>query len=170
MNPAQIHLALNHVPILLSITGATILLVGSLKNNDTIKLTAVYVLLCAAIFAVPVFLTGEGTEEIVEKIQGISQSDIEKHESSAKISLILIIATGIVALASAILKRKKASFKIAVTTSLILALASFGSFLQTAHSGGIIRHTELRSNSATQNQDSKNHEQPIKNESEKDEE
>ncbi|MBI2730168.1 MAG: hypothetical protein HYX40_05355 [Sphingobacteriales bacterium] len=150
MNAAQIHLALNHIPVLFSVTGAVLLIIALLRKNDLLKITAAYLLVGAAVFAIPVFLTGEGTEELVEELPGVSASIIEQHESIAKISLIIILITGIIALAGIILKNKEKFFKNIVRLSLLLALISFGTLAQTAHLGGMIHHTEIRKGNTTQ--------------------
>ena len=66
MNAAQIHLALNHAPLFLSIIGGGILILGMIKKNESFKNLSLYFLIAAALFTVPVFLTGEGTEVLVE--------------------------------------------------------------------------------------------------------
>jgi len=133
MNATQIHLALNHIPVLLSITGGLILLFGLIKKNTPVMRTALILLVAAALFTLPVYLTGEGTEEAVEKLPGVSENIIERHEDMALLSLALIFLTGFIAI-----------------VSLVIAFVSFGTFAQTAHLGGQIRHTELRS-SVSQN-------------------
>ena len=62
MNAAQIHLALNHAPLFLSVIGGGILILGMIQKNETIKTLSLFLLLAAALFTIPVFLTGEGTE------------------------------------------------------------------------------------------------------------
>jgi len=144
MNAAQIHLALNHAPLFLSITGGVILILGMIKKNDSFKNLSLYFLIAAALFTVPVFLTGEGTEELVENLPGVNETAIEEHEDMAKISLIIIIITGAIALLVIFLKKNTGIAKILFTGALLLSLASFGFMAQTAHLGGLIRHSELQ--------------------------
>ena len=154
MSTTQIHLALNHIPVLLSVTGALILLFGLLRKNTTVIQTALALLIAAALFALPVYFTGEGTEDSVENLPGVSENLIEEHEEMGLIALTLISITGIIALISfAVKSRIMLSRRIAIV-SLIVAFISFGAFAQTAHLGGQIRHTELRSNSTMQSSSS----------------
>src|SRR4026208_1330387 len=104
MNAAQIHLALNHAPLFLSILGGGILILGMIKRNDLLKNLSLFFLVAAAIFTAPVFLTGEGTDELVEHFPGVNKTAIERHEEMAKISLVIIIITGAIALLGIILK------------------------------------------------------------------
>lgn len=144
MNASQIHLALTHVPVVLSLVGLVVLVVSLLRKNDTLTKTAYYVFLFAGLFAIPVFFTGEGAEEVVEDIQGISEPVIEKHEGLASIALAALLAGGAFSLAG-LLFYKKASFsRIIKPVLLVVALAAAGFMVQTAHLGGQIRHTEIR--------------------------
>lgn len=149
MNAAQIHLALNHIPLFFSIIGGGILLLGILRKNEGFISISLYMLIAAALFTAPVFLTGEGTEELVEKAAGVNEAAIESHEEMAKIALIVIIATGVMALAGLFLRKKASLAKGVLLLTVLLSLASFGTMAQTAHLGGLIRHTELQAGSST---------------------
>lgn len=148
MNAAQIHLALNHAPLFLSILAAILLAFGLIKKNSSIATLSLYLMVAAAILTTPVFLTGEGTEELVENLPGVSENAIEKHEAMAKIALALIVATGVAALIAILLKSKERIWKAALVIAMLLSLFSFVAMAQTAHLGGLIRHSELQ-NSAT---------------------
>lgn len=145
MNAAQIHLALNHAPLFLSLIGGLLLILGMIRKNDSFKSVSLYMLVAAALFTAPVFLTGEGTEELVEKAAGVTESAIEQHEEMAKIALVVIIITGVLALAGLFLRKKETIGKALMTILVLFSLGSFGTMAQTAHLGGLIRHTELQS-------------------------
>jgi uncharacterized membrane protein len=162
MNASQIHLALNHAPLFFSITGGLILLYGYFKKNDSIKIMSLYFLIAAALFTIPVYLTGEGTEEMVEKLPGVSENMIEEHEEMAKIGLIVIIITGVVALASLFTRQKAGMFKTGLALCVLLSFASFGVMAQTAHLGGQIRHSEIRSGTLTAGETGKENEEKKK--------
>lgn len=149
MNAAQIHLALNHAPLFFSVAGGSILILGMIRKNETLKSLSLYLLVAAAIFTIPVFLTGEGTEEMVENLPGVTESAIEKHEGMAKISLAVIIAAGTISLIGLFLRKKAGVARYFFITALLLSLASFGTMAQTAHLGGLIRHTELQGGAAS---------------------
>lgn len=149
MNAAQIHLALNHAPLFFSIIGAGLLVLGMIKKNELLKTLSLYLLVAAALFTAPVFLTGEGTEELVEKAAGVTENAIESHEEMAKISLVIIIITGVMALAGLFTRKKESLSRIVLMAVVLLSLASFGTMAQTAHLGGLIRHSELQNAPAT---------------------
>jgi uncharacterized membrane protein len=148
MNAAQIHLALNHAPLLLSIIGGGILILGMINKNESFKNLSLYLLVAAAVLTAPVYLTGEGTEELVEHFPGVNESTIEKHEEMAKIALIIIIITGAIAFLGIMIKKNTGLAKLVFTGTLLLSLASFVAMAQTAHLGGLIRHSEIQNGTA----------------------
>lgn len=152
MNAAQIHLALNHAPLFLALTGGIILLFSFITKQPATRRIALYMLVAGALFTIPVYLTGEGTEELVEEIPGVSEGIIEQHEDMAKFSLIILLITGVAALVSLFVQNNKAIARAALIATTVLSLASFGVMAQTAHLGGQIRHSEIRNgNAATGN-------------------
>jgi uncharacterized membrane protein len=144
MNASQIHLALNHVPLFFSIAGGLTLIYGFIRKNDQTKSLSLYFMILAALFVIPVYLTGESTEETVENLPAVSESLIERHEGIAQVGLIVIISTGIAALITLIIKKKESLLKPLLMFCLVASIASFGVMAQTAHLGGQIRHSEIR--------------------------
>ena len=49
-----------------------------------LKRTAYLVLILAAVVAIPTFTTGEGAEEVVEKLAGIDENLIKNHQEVAE--------------------------------------------------------------------------------------
>ena len=144
MNAAQIHLALNHAPLMLSITGGVILIVGWISKNESFKILSLYFLMGAAVMTVPVFFTGEGTEELTEHLPGVNEKTMKEHESWAKIALTIIVVTGVLALTALLLRKKSVVVRFFFAGLLICAVLSFGAMAQTAHLGGLIRHSEVQ--------------------------
>ena len=151
MNSAQIHLALNHMPLLLSLLGGILLIIGMIKKNASFKSLSLYLLVAAALFTAPVYLTGEGTEEMVEHLTGVNESAIEKHEDMAKITMVIIAITGAISLIGLFLQKNIRFSKLILGIILVLSFASFGTMAQTAHLGGLIRHSELQNVSVSEN-------------------
>lgn len=169
MNASQIHLALNHVPLFFSFIGGLVLIYGFIRKNESVKILSLYFMIAAAVFTLPVYLTGEGTEEMIEKLPGISDGMIEEHEEMAKIGLIIIMITGVAALGALVLKKKTSFLKPALILCAIFSFASFGVFAQTAHLGGQIRHTEINNNSVSSTEsENANNESEDKNKNIKD--
>lgn len=151
MNSVQVHLALTHVPVILSFVGLIMLVIAFFIKNSTLTKTSYILLLVAGVAAMPVFFTGEGTEEAIENLPGVSESVIERHEEVAKLAMIAIAAAGLVALAALLLTRWQTTARVFKVVVLLLAVTSGGLMAQTAHLGGQIRHTEIRNGIALQN-------------------
>lgn len=152
MNATQLHLALTHVPVVLSIIGLVILIISFFRKNDTLTKTALWILLAAGIFTLPVYFTGEGTEEVVEGLPGVSEAIIERHEEFAKATLVLVSASGLLALAGMVAYAFGKFLMVIKVLTLLLAFVSAGAMAQTAHLGGQIRHSEIRSGAMAQGQ------------------
>ncbi len=151
MNSVQMHLALTHVPVILSFVGLTMLVVAFFIKNTPLTKTSYILLLVAGVAALPVFFSGEGTEDAIETLPGISDAIIERHEEVAKLAMISIAAAGLLALAGLFTFRWQIAARVFRTVVLLLAIVSGGLMAQTAHLGGQIRHTEIRNGVALQN-------------------
>jgi 4-amino-4-deoxy-L-arabinose transferase-like glycosyltransferase len=145
MNSVQMHLALTHVPVILSLVGLVMLMVALLKKNLTLTKTSYFIILIAGVAALPVFFSGEGAEEAVEHAPGVSEAIIEKHEEVAKLAMISIAAAGVFSLAALFFFGQRLVSRILKGMVLLVAVTSGGLMAQTAHLGGQIRHTEMRS-------------------------
>ena len=145
MNSSQIHLALTHVPVILSLIGLIILIIALIRKNDMLTKTSFYILLAAGLFALPVYFTGEGAEEVIEDLPGVSEGIIGKHEQFASISLTIILICGAMSLAAVFLYKSFSIARVMKYVVLLFAFASAVTMAKTAHLGGQIRHTEIQS-------------------------
>ena len=151
MNSVQVHLALTHVPVILSLVGLILLIVALILKNITLIKAAYMIIIIAGIAVLPVFLSGEGTEEAVEKLPGVSDAIIERHEEVAKLAMISMVAAGVFATAAMFSFQWSFATRVLRIVILFLALSAGGLMAQTAHSGGQIRHTEIRGGSTSLN-------------------
>jgi hypothetical protein len=144
MNASQIHLALTHVPVILSFIGLVVLIISLIRKNDTLTKTAFYIFLSAGLFALPVYFTGEGAEETVEELPGVSEALIGRHEQFANISLAIILICAVISVTALFLYKLTRALKFAKYLVLVFAFGSAAAMAQTAHLGGQIRHSEIR--------------------------
>ena len=144
MSSVQLHLALTHVPVILALLGFLMLTVNFFLKNDTLTKTAYVLLVAAGIAAIPVFLTGEGAEEAVENLPGVSENVIENHEDLAKLSMMAIAIAGAAALAALLAFNASFVNRYLKYGVFVLSMIAGGLMAQTAHLGGQIRHTEIR--------------------------
>jgi uncharacterized membrane protein len=144
MNQTHIHLLITHLPIFGSILGGLVLAHGIWTKSNQTKMAAYHVLIISSIGAVIAYLTGEGAEETVEKIQGVSEKIIEQHGDFAVYALVALCILGIAALLGLFFAfiNSTLSRSVAIIT-LVISLFSFGLIAYTGYLGGQIRHTEI---------------------------
>ena len=111
MNQAHYHLALNHLPIIIPMIGLLVLIGGFLTQSETVRRTACLIFVLGALATIPAIGTGEGAEEAVENISGISEITIHGHEEMAETFAVLSYILGLVALAAFWLSWKKTDNK-----------------------------------------------------------
>ncbi len=146
MDATHVHLMLTHGPIVGTIIGVIILLIGLFQNNKAVKNIALLLFVAMALISIPVFLTGEGAEETVEHMAGVSESIIHEHEELAEKAIWFIEILGFLALLNIFALAKTHAYTQAITiASLVMSLITFGLFVQVGNLGGQIRHSEIRS-------------------------
>jgi uncharacterized membrane protein len=146
MNGAHWHLVVNHLPIIFPIVGVIVMVTGLLSKSEAVKRTAFMIFIFGGFAAIVAMSTGEGAEEVVEKINGVTENYIESHEEAAKTFAILSYILGGISLLGlwASFKQNNFSSTISIGT-LVFAVVVLFFAKQTGTTGGEIRHTEIRS-------------------------
>lgn len=144
MNPAHLHLMLNHIPVLGTAFGLALLAWALFKRSEELKRVSLGVLVIVALFAIPAYLTGEPAEEAIEHLPGVNEDAIEEHEEAAKFAFAGDLVLGAVALGGLLVFRgsKPAPAWLHILV-LVLAVLVFAMMVRTANLGGHIRHPEL---------------------------
>jgi uncharacterized membrane protein len=151
MDQTHLHLLITHLPIFGSILGGLVLAYGIWKKSSHANNAAYLLLIISSFGAVVSYLTGEGAEETVEHLPGVSESIIEQHQEFAVFALIALIAVGIAAIVGLLLSRKNSAFtRIVAVATLTLSLVSFALVGWTGYLGGQIRHSEVRAGQSGQ--------------------
>jgi uncharacterized membrane protein len=146
MSQAHIHLIVTHLPIFGSLLGTLVLIFGLFTNSTQTKIASFLLFIISAIGAGIAYLTGEGAEEAVENIQGISENIIEQHEDFAMFALVSLIILGVSSLLAIIVANKNNILSKSTTmATLVIAIVSFALVARTGYLGGQIRHTEISS-------------------------
>ena len=146
MNGAHWHLVVNHLPIIFPIVGVIVMITGLVSKSEAVKRTAFMIFILSALAAIAAMSTGEGAEEIVEKISDVTENYIKNHEETAETFALLSYILGGISLLGlwASFKQKSFSPIISITT-LVFAVVVLFFAKQTGSTGGEIRHTEIRS-------------------------
>ena len=149
MSQAHYHLVLNHLPIIIPIVALVVLIAGFIVKSGVVKRTAYFIFILGSLTAIPAMATGEGAEEAVEHLEGITKGRIHEHEGRAELFAMLSYFLGVAA-AFAVwssLKKKAyagyAGYAIIAYSCVVLYFAQ-----QTGTSGGEIRHPEIRPGNA----------------------
>ena len=160
MNGAHWHLVVNHLPIIFPIVGVIVMITGLISKSEAVKRTAFMIFIFGALAAIAAMNTGEGAEEVVEKINGVTENFIESHEETAETFAILSYILGGISLLGlwASFKQKSFSSIISIAT-LIFAFVVLFFAKQTGTTGGEIRHTAIRSGNNIPASENKNAEE-----------
>jgi uncharacterized membrane protein len=148
MNYAELHLLLNHFPIIGTIVGLGLLLVSFLGKNEDLRRGSYIIFVAIALISIPAFLSGFGAQLMI-KGPGVSDALIQRHQGAALLSLWFMEATGALALAG-LWQSQRISHPARwnVSAVLIFSLLTAGLMARTGNTGGDIRHPEDRSSQA----------------------
>jgi uncharacterized membrane protein len=150
MDPAHLHLLLNHLPIVGLAFAVLSLIVSLALNNASMRRLSYILFVAVALTAIPAFLSGEPAEERIESIAPDAELQMETHEEQGEIALWTSIAVGLLALIVLFVEVRK--YQYAKTLALVLLLAGLGNLAfmyRVGNSGGEIRHTEIRSGASS---------------------
>jgi hypothetical protein len=151
MSATQVHLMMNHLPVLGSLLGLVLLGAGMARKSEELKRTSLLILLAAAVAALPVYLSGEPAEKHVQGLPGVGSRDLEKHKEVAQLALsVMLVVGGLSGSAFWLFRRGSAVPNGFVMGVMAAAILSCGLMAWTAHLGGQVRHTEIRPSSTGQ--------------------
>lgn len=152
MEIAYLHLVTNHIPIIGVPFALAILLWGLWRKSDEVKTASFLAFALLGVATIGVFLLGQGGEDFIEDLPGVSHDAIEAHEEFATFALasvLVVAAASVFALLRYRLFRKPAGES---TTAfprwilllvLALGLGSSAVLGYTGRLGGKIRHPEF---------------------------
>lgn len=145
MNQAHLHLVFNHLPIVIPIVGMLVMLAGYILKNETVRKVALWIFVLGALTGILAGATGEGAEEAIEEMAGVSHELIHEHEEIAETFALLSHALGLLSLVTLWATWKRRPFA-GLLSIVVLVFAGFVLFFgaKTGTSGGEIRHPEIR--------------------------
>jgi len=145
INWAHVHLMINHFPVIGVFGGILLLVYALVRKSEEVKMVSLGVFVLIALITIPVFLTGEGAEDVVKHIPGVTEAYIGRHEELAELTLVLMEILGVLSLTGLVLLKLKGSIPaIIVILVLVMSLITATFVGITANLGGQIRHTEIR--------------------------
>lgn len=145
MNAAHLHLALNHLPVVGLLFALALIVVALRTRSPELARVALWSLVVVAVLGLLAYLTGEGAEEVVERLAGVSEAAIESHEEAALVAVLLVGGLGALAGAGLWLQAQGDGLRrgfLVLTLAATLLVAGWMAW--TANLGGRIRHAEIR--------------------------
>src|SRR5579863_9418420 len=145
MDLTHIHLLLNHFPTIGMIIGGGLFIVALIMKSNDLKRASLVVLLGVALLAIPTYMSGNGAQDAIKSLPGVSKSLIEAHEGAALVAIAFMLLTGAFAWLGLWQFRRLArvpNWNLAVI--LILTVVSFGLMARASNLGGEIRHPDIR--------------------------
>lgn len=144
MNIVHLHLLLNHVPVVGALVSLLLFAAALLLRETVSTKFALAFTTGIAVIAVAVYFTGGPAEEVVEKLAGVTETAIERHEEAAEVTTVVTGILGALSLLALVVFRAKPAPRwVAVAgfagTVVISALMGW-----TANLGGQIRHSEIQ--------------------------
>ncbi|NJB86783.1 putative membrane protein [Lewinella marina] len=141
MNAADLHLILNHFPIIGAFFGVAFMGYGYYTKNETILSAAKVVFIFIALMTIPVYFTGEPAEHAVEELGGFSHDQIHEHEDAAVWGFVAVLIVGALSGFSLWKQRNPGWLNAAILVAGLITLAIMA---YVGYEGGQIRHQELQ--------------------------
>jgi uncharacterized protein DUF6644 len=146
MNFVQLHLLLNHFPIIGTLVGLGLLLISLFGKNDDLRRASLIIFPVMALLAILVFFSGTGAQGAIKKLPGISDAMIERHQGAAMLALLLMEITGAFSLVALWKSHEAPSatrWNWSLTAVLLFSFLTAGLMARVGTSGGDIRHPEI---------------------------
>ena len=149
MDGAQIHLAINHSPLILTLCGLLIIIVALIRKHQFLFRIGAIFLLAGSLLGIPTYLSGGDAIGVIKGFPGVERPYIREHSAAAQWALYSLGAVGLVSLIALVATRRAVTFSRGYTIALlIVSLWAVSVVARTSHLGGQIRHQELRSGEA----------------------
>ncbi len=144
MNPAHLHLMVNHIPVLGTAFVAIVLAWAMVSRSRDLARFGLLATVVLAVVTIPVFRTGEPAEEFLEHEAWFDEDTAHEHEERAELGLIAILITGAGAAFALYLSRGDRPVHRGASAAVLAGVVlSAGLFGWSALEGGEIRHAEI---------------------------
>ena len=144
-NVAHLHIAINHIPVILIPTALVILAVGVWRRSEAVFRTGIVVAWAGVAFGLATYFTGDAAADLVMAVEKAQEKTLDpivgEHDASAGWALgsaVLVTVAGVWAW-----RRKGLGREVTVPLLVLTALSS-AILGRTALLGGRIRHPEAR--------------------------
>jgi uncharacterized protein DUF6644 len=146
MNFAQIHLFLNHFPIIGTLVGLGLLLISLVGKNEGLRRASLIIFAAMSLLAIPTFFSGTGAQGAIKKLPGVSEALIERHQGAAMLALLFMEVTGALSLIGLWKSQgalRPARWNWSLSAVLLFSIVTAGLMARVGTTGGDIRHPEI---------------------------
>jgi uncharacterized membrane protein len=144
-NVAHLHIAINHIPVVLVPAALVLLAVGVWRRSESVFRTGIVVAWVGVASGLATYLTGDAAADLVMAVEKAQEKTLDpivgEHDASAGWALgsaVLVAAAGVWAW------RRKGLGREVTVPLLVLTALSTAILARTALLGGRIRHPEAR--------------------------
>ena len=151
MNATEVHLLVNHLPIVGAFLGLALVLLAVLRRNErhTIQ-AATLVLLLSGGGGIAAYFSGEEAEHAAEERPGFDHDVLEEHEDGAKPALALLLLAGAIGGGLSYLSAKGRAVPVAASASWVIAtLVAVGMMTRMGLTGREVGHPDQYGANAT---------------------
>lgn len=149
MNDAHLHLVVNHFPIVGVVLGFGTLLTGLILKNNTVKNVSYGLFIVTALLAFASVSTGGDAVGMVKNMPDVTKPIIQEHAELAEKFAFVLYFLALVAIVGLYSNIKNVSMAkwISFVALIVAGIAVYIS-KDVGNTGGEVRHTEIRSDSA----------------------
>src|SRR6266705_5310839 len=147
MNFPDLHLLLNHFPIIGTIVGLGLFLISLVGKNEDLRRASLIIFAAMALLAIPVFFSGTGAQGAIKKLPGVSEALIERHQGAAMLALLFMEITGALSLTGLWKLHgvpRPARWNWNMSAVLLFSIVTVGLMARVGATGGDVRHPEIR--------------------------
>ncbi|HZE89220.1 MAG TPA: hypothetical protein VE404_06715 [Verrucomicrobiae bacterium] len=145
MSAAELHLAVNHLPVLGPPFAAAVLAGAIRRRSAELASAGFLVMVGVGLAAIVAYRSGLGASDVVADLADVSATAIEEHLHAARLLLWACVGSAVASLVALARTTRRGGYNSGeAAVALVLALALTGAGAWTAHLGGEIRHSEVR--------------------------
>lgn len=141
LTPADLHLLLNHIPILGTVF-LVILLAAGLGRSRDVTTVALVLTVVLSLVGIGTYLTGEPAEHYIRKTAWFDHDVAHEHEENAERATIVLGVTGALAFVGLWRRRTRPEDQLFPRITMAGLLVSAGLMAWAGRTGGKIRHAE----------------------------
>ena len=96
MNPAYLHLLVNHFPIVLSVVGAAMIVLAIVLRRESLWRFGMGCVALAGLGALAAFFTGQAASHVMRRAWYVQRATIGAHEEAGELALWVILVAAVI--------------------------------------------------------------------------